>query len=151
MGFKSEPVYRTLGRISPLLYRRTTDDSIVLAQIPELDVGIRSLAVSPDGNVLAAINDEVRASCLVFAPYARWLRLAASQQGHCYIWERDAKDFRALKQIKAHHPYFGLKCMFSPDSTYVRRQSRHSTHVDGRHQLLTGTTASGNLPQRHQT
>eukprot|EP00035_Acanthoeca_spectabilis_P036563 m.40354 g.40354 ORF g.40354 m.40354 type:complete len:302 (-) comp8068_c0_seq1:676-1581(-) len=73
--------------------------------IPELDVGIRSLAVSPDGNVLAAINDE----------------------GHCYIWERDAKDFRALKQIKAHHPYFGLKCMFSPDSTKLATTSSDMT------------------------
>jgi hypothetical protein len=31
----------------------------VFAQIPELDVGIRSVAVSPNGKIVAALNDEV--------------------------------------------------------------------------------------------
>eukprot|EP00037_Helgoeca_nana_P008541 m.76126 g.76126 ORF g.76126 m.76126 type:complete len:322 (+) comp19005_c0_seq1:19-984(+) len=73
--------------------------------IPELDVGVRSVSVSPDGRILSAINDE----------------------GHCYIWELEGKDLRALKQIEAHHPFFGLKCMFSPDSKKLATTSSDKT------------------------
>lgn len=62
--------------------------------IPEVDVAVRCVAMSPDAQLVAAVNNE----------------------GNCYIWQMEGADLCALKMIDAHKPSYALKCVFSPDS-----------------------------------
>ena len=62
--------------------------------IPEVDVAVRCVAMSPDAQLVAAVNNE----------------------GNCYIWQMECADLCALKMIDAHKPSYALKCVFSPDS-----------------------------------
>lgn len=61
--------------------------------IPELDTAVRSIAISSDARLLAAVNSK----------------------GNCYIWQLNGSDLCPLKMIEVHQPAYALTCAFSPD------------------------------------
>eukprot|EP00040_Diaphanoeca_grandis_P044602 m.12906 g.12906 ORF g.12906 m.12906 type:complete len:301 (+) comp9501_c0_seq1:125-1027(+) len=73
--------------------------------IPALDVAVRSVAVSNDGQFVAAVNNE----------------------GNCYIWKIDGTDLLALKKITVHKSAYVLQCAFSPDSKNLATTSSDHT------------------------
>ncbi len=64
-------------------------------QIPEPDVAVRSVAISADGRLLAAVNSA----------------------GHCYVWRVTGSEFIAYKKLDVHTPHYVLHCAFSRDGT----------------------------------
>ncbi|KAG1700940.1 Target of rapamycin complex subunit lst8 [Nymphon striatum] len=74
--------------------------------MPERDASIQCVDVDPNGNYLAAINNK----------------------GVCYIWSmkygEDDKlvELKATMKLEAHSKY-GLKCKFSPDSSFLATTS----------------------------
>jgi len=78
--------------------------------IPDPDAAIQSISIDPEGSYMAAINNK----------------------GACYIWSltggRDdiATQLHPKKMISAHRKY-GLKCLFSPDSTLLATTSADHT------------------------
>eukprot|EP00039_Didymoeca_costata_P026871 m.16878 g.16878 ORF g.16878 m.16878 type:complete len:309 (+) comp5830_c0_seq2:212-1138(+) len=62
--------------------------------IPELETPIRSIAISPDSELLACVNNK----------------------GNCYIWQLQGDDLLPLKLVEVHSPFYALKCKFTPDS-----------------------------------
>lgn len=73
--------------------------------IPKVNVPMRSVAISKDGRLVAAVNNE----------------------GNCYVWQFDGPDLCALKMIESHAPAYALKCCFSPDSMKLATTSSDAT------------------------
>lgn len=65
-------------------------------QVPEGEVAVRSIHVSPDGSQVVAANNK----------------------GHCYVWRlgpEDTSKFEPLTRLEAHKSYI-LKALYSPDA-----------------------------------
>eukprot|EP00041_Stephanoeca_diplocostata_P006933 m.95962 g.95962 ORF g.95962 m.95962 type:complete len:303 (+) comp16628_c0_seq1:160-1068(+) len=73
--------------------------------IPAVDVAIRSVSISPDANLVAAVNDD----------------------GNCYVWQLTGHDLCALKMLQSHTPAYVLQCKFSPDSKLLATTSSDTT------------------------
>jgi hypothetical protein len=82
-------------------------EDILLPKFPEskVNTAIRSIAINQDGTLLTAVNNE----------------------GSCWIWtlgggfaDQDT-SILALGGMHQPHTRYALKCLFSPDSTYVQR------------------------------
>eukprot|EP00051_Salpingoeca_urceolata_P005846 m.78021 g.78021 ORF g.78021 m.78021 type:complete len:306 (-) comp14569_c1_seq2:52-969(-) len=76
--------------------------------IPEPDTAVRSISISPNGLLMAAVNNE----------------------GNCFIWELSDGEFKALKKLVVHPHAYVLTCKFSPDGrSLVTTSSDRSAHV----------------------
>ncbi|KAK3932554.1 Target of rapamycin complex subunit lst8 [Frankliniella fusca] len=70
--------------------------------IPEADASIQSIAMDPQGKLMAAVNNK----------------------GRCYIWSLHGGESQEPTKMKPSHkieahPKFALKCAFSPDSSLL--------------------------------
>lgn len=70
--------------------------------VPEVDASVQDVAISPDGQYMAAVNNK----------------------GNCYIWTLSSSNDNQLsvmqpkQKIEAHKRY-ALRCKFSPDSSLL--------------------------------
>lgn len=78
--------------------------------VPEVDASVQDVAISPDGQYMAAVNNK----------------------GNCYIWTLSSNNDNQLsvmqpkQKIEAHKRY-ALRCKFSPDSSLLVTTAGDST------------------------
>ena len=95
------------------LTRLCPGDPIIVphVQIPALDVGIRSVAVSPDGRTVAALNDEVR-ELLFVSTHEQHVASVASRRA-VHMCEPTCSHLHS-------HPH---------PHTHIYTQNTHATHT----------------------
>jgi target of rapamycin complex subunit LST8 len=104
--------------------------------IPEVDTSIQDVAISPNSQFMAAVNNKVsKINIRIFPDYSKAHSFARNSifylnfepfyffisQGNCFIWNLKTGDENQLTstaprlKLDAHKKY-ALRCRFSPDS-----------------------------------
>eukprot|EP00795_Rhopilema_esculentum_P009054 gene9054-16700_t len=121
--------------------------------IPEPDVAIQSISIDREARFMAAVNNKAKRLTLKWfkaqSPMSSWtfkdawshakvngnneeFEIFSEFQGDCYVWrlsggsDENPTVFHPEDKIPSHKKY-GLKCLFSPDSTLLATCSADAT------------------------